>query len=127
MPVSVLPGDIWTVDDDVLWLSKDMKDRDRDPHERRHVVIAISRDLGEDHSFPFLLCVPVTTKPTSGPVGRYETRIPAGTAGLTEYSVAPVYLLQPIHRSALDEHKGALPLRRYQELLGQPLVFLGQL
>ncbi len=127
MPVSVLPGDIWTVDDAILLLSQDMKDGDREPHDERHVVIAISEELGEDHDFPFLLCVPITTKPTSRAVGKYEVEIAAGMGGLSKDSVAPAYLLQPISRSDLGEQTGNLPERRYQELLARLLSFLGRL
>jgi mRNA-degrading endonuclease toxin of MazEF toxin-antitoxin module len=128
MPVSVLPGQIWTADDSLLWLSEDMKDGDRDPHGERPVVIAISEELGGDHDFPFLLCVPITTKPTSGEVGRYEVKIAAGEeSGLSKTSVAPVYLLQPISRSELGDLKGNLSDRGYKELLARLLGFLGQL
>ena len=78
MPVSVQPGQIWTADDSLLWLSEDMRNGDRKPHGERPVVIATSKKLGEDRDFPFLLCVPISTKPTSGDMGRYELEIAAG-------------------------------------------------
>lgn len=124
MAGAIRSGEVWIVNDEVLYLSADLEEEDREPKPRPVVILAGPSQCA-DAAIPFVLCVPLTTKPSSGRLGRYEVELQAGMAGLERDSVAPTYLVQPVSKADLEESWGSLPQARHRQMIASLLQFMG--
>lgn len=124
MADAIQSGGVWVVDDEVLYLSADLADQDRETKPRPVVVLAGPRQCA-DANIPYVLCVPLTSKPTTAELGRYEVELRAGVDGVERDSVAPMYLVQPVSKADLKESWGVLPESRHREMIARLLQFMG--
>ena len=119
----IVPGDVWTVPNELLFLIRDRRRQRSSEVKPRTVVVVQDAEHCKDPTYPTALIVPTSHRVDLK--NDLALELPAGAGGLEVASIAMPDIMQPVLKRDLLRRLGALPPDKLDELLVRIALAVG--